>query len=240
MSNTNYVLLAKQQANLIHMDRVADNMANANTVGFKSEHDVFKSHLVPIKNGENISYGTFGFTRRDASTGPMQVTERPLDVAIQGTGFFKVQTPQGERYTRAGNFAIDNDGRLVTQDGYAVMGAGGGGVNLLPEDTNISIRDDGTVFSGENERGRIGVFDVGDPQELTRVGNNLLLSSSGDSLSESSVLQQGMLEGSTVSAVTEMSQMISASREYQLINGLLRQLQGVSSQMGQRLVNAQV
>lgn len=240
MSNTIYVLLAKQQANLTHIDRVADNIANSNTVGFKSEHDVFKTHLVQVQTGEKIAYGTFGFTRRDTFTGPLQTTERPLDVAIQGTGFFKVQTPQGERYTRAGNFAIDNEGKLVTQDGYIVMGAGGGGVNLLPEDTNISIRDDGTVFSGQDERGRIGVFDVEDPQELKRVGNNLLMSSGGDSLSENSILQQGMLEGSTVNTVNEMSQMISASREYQLINGLLRQLQGVSSQMGQRLVNAQV
>lgn len=237
MENALLIGLSRQMVIERQLDVVANNVANVNTTGFKSDQSLFEEFLTSGArensfrgNDRKVSYVQDRGTYRDASQGSLERTGNPLDVAISGSGYLAVQTPGGERYTRDGNLQINNAGQLVTKDGYAVLGTGGP-IVLQPTDHDVSITPDGsiTVVEGVNRtdsvRGKLRIVNFADPQQAQKQGNSLYAAAGGvtPQLDLRSTVQQGFLEKSNVSAVGEMSRMVEVMRSYQQIANILQQ-----------------
>ena len=121
METPTYIALSRQMVLRDQMDVVANNLANANTSGFKAEMMLMSEVEIPAEEGTALSYVQDFATARDFSPGTLRPTGNDLDLAIQGDGFFAVQTPEGVRYTRVGRFQLDDEGTLVTSHGYPVL-----------------------------------------------------------------------------------------------------------------------
>ena len=215
MDNTSYILASRQNDLFKMQDRIADSVANVNTTAFKQERDFASYMTYEAGDSKDVAFAHLFATKRDTSEGPFKQTHRTLDLAIKGDGFFRVETPLGARFTRAGNFTLDTNGNLVTQQGYLVVGPGGQQTTLLPEDRDIKIKEDGVVVVGQDQeaRGQIGVFIFSDTQQLERVGQNLYKSKEEGVPSEEAKINQGMLELSNVNSVATMTELIDISRQ---------------------------
>lgn len=214
MDNSIYVTLSRQLALFRDMDIVANNIANANTTGYNSEHIQFDSFLTKdvnqgVQNPMNFAYNPTSY--RNTEVGPIKVTGNDLDVAIQGAGYFTVDTPLGERYTRAGNFQIDGAGTLVSVEGYPVLDVSGQPI-IMPENaTSIQIGELGNIKVNGEDFGSIGVVQFDNPQLLERISGRLFKSDVSPQPADSYRVMQGSLEGSNVEPVTELTHMISLS-----------------------------
>lgn len=215
--NTNYILTARQNDLLKNMDRISDMAANVNTTAFKSEKDIFTERKKTTSKNERLSFPAIGNTVRDNAQGGMQTTGRQLDIAINGPGYFMVKTPYGNMFTRNGSLMVNNDGTLVTHDGYAISGAGGEQITLTETDVEVSIKEDGMVKVGVEERGQIGLFVFDDEALVERVGKGLFRTGQFPKLAEKSVIAQGMLETSNVNSVTAMTNLVEVSRNVENI-----------------------
>ncbi len=238
MENALLVGLSRQMVLERQMDVVANNVANLNTTGFKSDNSLFEDYLTPVARenrfpqpDRQVNFVLDNGTWRDMSPGPVQVTGNPLDVAIDGDGFLAVQTANGERYTRNGALQINAQGQLVTADGLPVLGDNGP-IVFQPNDRNVSISADGrvTVVEGaatntESLRGTIRIVSFASPQQLQKEGSNLFSAPAGVAATAdtASHLIQGSLERSNVNGVVEITRMIQISRAYQQIANLLQQ-----------------
>lgn len=224
--NTPYVLVTSRSNLFAQQDRIADHVANVNSLGYKPARNIFSEHLVNTSpSAHDTSFPVTKRLHRDFSQGQMQVTNRALDVAVRGPGFFALETPLGQRYTRAGDFSIDANGVLISKDGYPVTGAGGAAIEFNPTDTDISIRASGQVVANGEVRGQIGVFVFDNPQQLERAGNGLYLSRLEEPQladPQLSHIAQGMLESSNVNSTKEMSKLIEVSRGIEQINSLMK------------------
>jgi len=237
--NTAATGMVAQQLNL---DNIANNLSNSSTAGFRRRRVQFQdllyqSTVMPgaaatqnttVASGLQVGLGT----RPDASEvihvqGEFNSTGNPLDLAIQGAGFFQVKLPSGETaYTRAGMFHLDNQGNMVTADGNALDPA----ITIPADATNITIGSDGTVSvtqPGQTQAQQVGSIQLANfqnPGGLNSVGGNLYLATtaSGDPIVGTpggsdglGSLQQGTLEQSNVDVVQEFIQMILAQRSYE-------------------------
>lgn len=240
--NTSGTGMVAQQYNL---DVISNNLANVNTTAFKSQRAEFEDLMyqtikasgvgtssapaapIPTQIGLGVQ---FSATASNFGTGPLQATNNPMDVAINGTGFFKVLRPDGVAYTRDGSFKSDANGLITTSDGYSLDPP----VTLPKGSTSVNINPDGSISavipdsSGNSNTTKIdpGIQTTTfvNPAGLQRIGQNLfryteaagetLTGKPGDNASGS--LQPGFLEGSNVQVVDEMVKMISAQRAYEI------------------------
>jgi flagellar basal-body rod protein FlgF len=225
METPSYVALSYQTALLRQMDTVANNLANVATPGFKNEMEVFTQ--VPIRsqvfgNPQKLAYVQDFATARDFSAGPMTPTGNDLDMAIQGKGFFVVQTPGGPRYTRLGHFSLNAAGQLVNKLGYPVL-AGGAPVTINPDDGPVQVAADGTISADRTQQGNAqvvyGKLDVVDFQNLDTLkpqeGVLFTTNSPPIPVDKPAVLQR-MLEQSNVQPVQELTTMIRVQRAYEM------------------------
>jgi flagellar basal-body rod protein FlgF/flagellar basal-body rod protein FlgG len=238
MQNMHLIGLSRQMVLERQMDVVANNVANVNTTGFKADRSLFSEHLMPGAHEDNfvsgrdrrLSYVNDRATFHDFAQGAAEQTKNPLDVAIDGGGFFVVQTPSGERYTRDGSFQINNQGQLVNASGYPVLG-GGGPITFQQTDKQITIASDGnvTVVEGTNRidsvRGKLRLVSFAQAQRLQKEGSNLYSAADGATAAPdtTSRVRQGFIEKSNVNSVLEMSRMIEVTRTYTQISALLQQ-----------------
>jgi flagellar basal-body rod protein FlgF len=216
MENSLIVALARQSVLARQMDVIATNLANVNTAGYKAENMIFKEMVEETTEGEILSVVHDVSFVRDLTEGPAIGTNSPLDLAIHGKGYFAIETPDGERYTRHGVFQLDNQGRIVTTEGNPVLGAAGAQIVVPPETRNIIVARDGTLSADANEIGRIQVVRFEDEQTLTKEGSGLY--NAGEQPAEpapDAEVLQGMVENSNVSGVTEITRMIDTVRAYQ-------------------------
>ena len=222
MENAQLVGLSRQVSLRRELEVIANNIANVDTMGYKSQSLLLKEEkLAPAKENSflrpdrPVSFVLDDGNTYDLNPGQMVTTGNETDVAIDGKGWFVVQTPQGERYTRNGSFAIDNQGTLVTRDGNQVMTEAGPLV-LQPGETNLTIAADGTISTSQGSRGKLRVVDFQSPKDLKKIGETLF---SGNNPQPATLpsLRQGQIEKSNVRAVVEMSRMIEVSRNYQAI-----------------------
>ncbi len=223
MDNALLVGLSRQVALRRELDVVANNIANINTSGFKSESMMFEQYLDPTArhehfpgNDRRISFVIDRATLQDFSQGPLQRTEAPLDVALDGQGFFAVQTQNGERYTRGGNFHVNAQGQLVNASGQTVLGQGGP-ITFEPNDTTITIAADGTISTPNGDRGKLRIVRFANPAQLSKQGDGLWSAPAGVAPQVADVTTravQGALEKSNVQAVREMNRMIEITRTY--------------------------
>jgi flagellar basal-body rod protein FlgF len=226
MESTSYVALSRQTGLRRQLNIVANNLANMSTSGFKGEKMMFVEHLTKSKGGhqvisEKVAYVRDIATLRDFSEGPLESTGNPFDLAISGEGYFTVQTDQGNKYTRNGRFQIDQGGQLVNQQGYPVLADGGQPIFFAPGDTNISISKDGTVATDTGDIGKLSLVKFENPQDLRPGAGGMFSTEANPIAVENPAIQQGMLEGSNVLPIIEMTRMIDVHRTYDSVKNLI-------------------
>lgn len=222
MNNTSYVALSKQSGLAKELTSIANNIANADTAGFRREGILFSEYVRMLDpQDQSISQANVGGHFFDATPGALIETGAPLDVAIDGDGYFLVETPNGERLTRAGAFMLDSEGQMITADGNYVLGEGGSPIAIPPEAGNITIAPDGTIAADGAPVGKLGLV-TADPTTLAREGNNLLRATEEYQVLENAKMRQGFVEGSNVNPVIEISRLIEVQRAYELGQQLLK------------------
>lgn len=240
MQNAFLIGLSRQVALSREMDVVANNIANVDTTGYKADGSLFEEYLsssARTDSGGRVSYVRDRGVWHDMNAGQVQHTGNPLDVAIDGDGFFTVQTPGGPRYTRNGSLQINAAGQLVTSEGNPVLG-NGGPITFQPNDRQISISPDGTISArqgssiADSVRGTLTVVIFANPQQLQKDGGSTFKPPAGvtPQAATGSKIVQGALEKSNVRGVVEMSRMIEITRSYMQIASMLQQQSDVSQQ----------
>lgn len=231
MESPLYVLLSQQDALQRQMDVVAQNIANVNTTGFKSNDVLFQDYMVKPTPKFTHHMVLDRATLRNTTQGTFIKTENPLDLAIAGQGYFAVQTPQGVQYTRQGSFQMDAEGNLVTPDGYPVLSGGGSSIAIPTDAKSISIAQDGTISTETGKIGRMQVVKFQNEQLMKQTYGGFYTTDEQPEVDEGAQLNQGMVESSNVKAVTEMTHVIEISRAYERVARLM-------DAENQRLTNA--
>jgi flagellar basal-body rod protein FlgF len=230
MQASSLVLTSYQDSLTRAMDVVANNVANSNTTGFKRQELLFETLINrPTPNvNDTILFGADRGTLRDTAPGTLVTTGNPLDVAIQGQGYFPVQTPNGTRYTRNGSFVLNAQGEIVTPAGEKLLGDGEQAIALPEGSDDIHIGSDGivTVFNGSDKDamqiGKIKIIKFANEQQLQPSGNNLYTTTqTPQPIDADSSIVQGVVEQSNVKTVNEITNMISILRSYQQVVHLL-------------------
>jgi flagellar basal-body rod protein FlgF len=223
MENISYVGLSKQMALQREMEVTANNIANMDTPGYKTQSVLFLQYI--NKGGDANErlkqvndYGMY----RDLMNGALKQTFNKLDVGIAGDGYFAVQTPGGVRYTRDGGFALNANREIVTKAGYQVLGDSGSPIAIQADAANITITPEGSVVTEKGSLGKLKIAAFTNPQNLKPIGNNLLdASTATEKTVEHPRVEQGMLESSNVNPISEMNKMIQISRMYEATQRML-------------------
>src|SRR5690348_13041603 len=215
MQNAALIGLSRQVVLERQLEVVANNVANMNTTGFKTDNSMFEDYLMPTARANQfppadrrLNYVEDRGTWHDFSQGSIEHTGNPLDLAIDGTnGFLVVQTPNGERYTRNGALQINSAGELVTGEGYRVLGDNGP-IVFQPLDQEIAISSDGRISVREGAdattdtlRGKLRLVTFARPQQLEKDGASTFLAPAGSTpaAAPASVrVEQGEIEKSNV------------------------------------------
>ena len=228
MDNALYVGLSRQMVLKREMDIVANNIANADTNGFKFESLMTKT--VPAAPAATaggprpVKFVGADGVARNFTQGSLRRTDAPLDLAIEGQGFFKVTTPAGERYTRDGRFRTDDTGRVTTQAGAVVADEGGGEITIdAQKPGEISVSVDGIVSQGSDRIGKVGVFKFDSLSALEKTGDNLYQNASNQQASAATdaKVRSGMLESSNVNPILQITKMIEVSRAYEQVTQMM-------------------
>lgn len=245
MDNALFVGLSRQLTLRRELDIVANNIANVDTVGFKIEDLMVETQPqrpALTKPGPNpVKFVMDRSVGRDFSQGGLQTTGATFDLAVEGQGFFKIGSPDGERYTRDGRFTLDNQGRLVTQAGLPVLGAGGEEIVITPEDGAVQIAADGTVSQGQEQIGKVGVARFPELSVLEKTGDNLYRNTSNaqPELATDSKVRQGMLESSNVKPIVEIGRMIEITRAYESVAKMMDSTSELSRRSIERMGKVQ-
>lgn len=266
-----WVPLSGQVAQQRKVETIANNVANANTVGFKKDQLVFKEHLTALTKGvddihiprKEFSPADFYHTQGAENAmvavdgsftifeqGQLQPTNNPFDLALQGDGFFEVLTPTGVRFTRKGNFSINKDGELVTDQGFRVLSAvsvneqafrdpaSAGNIPApeervvrVPTNTQITFNREGEILTRDGIIGRLSVIEFRDKHALVKEGNSLYITPDETNIVRNDIktaVNQGFLEGSNVNAIEEMSELIKAHRHFESIQKAINAYDSIS------------
>lgn len=247
------------------VDTVANNLANANTVGFKKDTPTFKEYLTayerPVSpeidiprtiykdsdfyhhDGREHSFVNVNTIHTDHTQGGMKLTNGPFDLAIDGVGFFAVKTPEGTRFTRAGDFKLNGEGTVVTNDGYPVLVLPQNGLQQTPTEGfnpfteqggekleefsvrglnaqggKITITANGQIYLGDQNLGTVAVAEFADPRLLQKVSSTLYTNPDANNVprvSTATKVRQGFLENSNVNPVSELTNLIKANRMFE-------------------------
>jgi flagellar basal-body rod protein FlgF len=222
------------------MDVIANNLANMSTPAYKRESMRFQEYVdqLPHAPGQT-SPKTLSFVQdtgvmRDMSEGQLKRTDAPFDLAIDGKGFFAVQTPNGTRYTRNGHFSLNAEGQLVTDSGAQVLGEGGP-ITITPDDGDIHIAADGTVSGKQGQLGKLRLVNFASASGLVKQGASLYSTGETPQPVTGSSIEQGMIETSNVHPVLEMSNMLQVMRNYQATSSLTKTQEAIMRQAIQKL-----
>lgn len=214
MENAIYATLTRQSGLMREMQVVAQNIANLSTAGFRREGVVFSEHIKRLDTGPSLSMADASGRQIDLSEGTLSQTGGTFDFAIRGEGFFLVETPQGQRLTRAGNFTPNAAGELVNPDGHRLLDAGAAPVFVPPDAGQVTLGADGTLSAGARPLAQIGLWQPVDPLALRHEAGTLFDGGEVEP-SEGATLLQGFVEESNVSPVNEITRMIEVQRAYE-------------------------
>jgi len=217
MDNPVYTTLTRQSGLLREMQVLAHNVANLSTAGYRREGVIFSEYVRRLGgNEEPLSMAAANARQTYLTQGTLAQTGGAFDLAIEGDGFFVIETPDGERLTRSGHFIASADGEMVTADGYRLLDIGGAPIFVPADARGVTIGRDGTISADDQPLGRIGLMRPGDPSLLRRA-NGTLLEPQGELFpAENTILHQGFLEESNVNPITEMARMIEVQRAYEM------------------------
>lgn len=219
MENAVTAALSKQIALARALDVAANNVANQTTAGFKAERVEFREYVSTIETAGggdpeiSLVYDADSYT--DFSAGGVEATHAPFDFAIDGDGFFAVQTAGGVRYTRDGHFGLNVFGELVNREGAPVLDRTGAPILIDPELGPVLLSPDGELQQDGAPIAALGVFAFNDPREMRREGANLFAATAELAPAENAKLRQGFIEISNVSPITAMTHMIDILRAYE-------------------------
>jgi flagellar basal-body rod protein FlgF len=240
MDNAIYVGLSRQMLLQRELDIVANNLANVDTTGFKFESMLANTDEVtmptPGQAPTPVDFVAAAGVARDYTQGSLTQTGSPLDVAIDGKGFFTISTAAGPRYTRDGRFKLDPTGRLVTMSGDPVQGDGGD-IVLDPKKGAVSIAANGDLSQAGQAVGKLQVVTFDSLAALSKDGSNQFRNDSNltPTPSTTAELKQGMLEGSNVQPVTQITRLIEINRAYDAIASMMASTGQLSTTAIQRL-----
>lgn len=216
--STSYITLTRQTGLLSEMSVIAHNISNMHTTGFRREGIIFSEF---IRNGGDITSDSISMAAArgrmtDFSQAILTQTGGDFDFAIEGSGFFQVETDDGIRLTRAGAFTPNEAGELVTPDGNRVLDAGGAPIFIPFDARSIALSKDGTLSADGQPISQIGLVEPADPTAMTRQ-SGVLLNPGGETVPvEGATLLQGYVEGSNVNPIWEISRMIQVQRAYEM------------------------
>ncbi|MCD6273363.1 MAG: flagellar basal-body rod protein FlgF [Deltaproteobacteria bacterium] len=222
------------------LEILANNIANVNTTGFKEDRTTFR--IYDMESSETDKSTTLSAGKSEPfiplpsgtqpvfSQGGMRQTGNTLDLAIEGEGFFSIQTPDGIRYTRNGSFNLDKDGVLVTKDGFPVLGDGGE-IKIDDDDKIFTVDDEGNISADENQIGRLNIVDFPRPYALSKLGNTLFAvedKGAKEITAERFQIKQGYIELSNVDVIKSMTEMIEAFRGYESYQKVIKSIDDVN------------
>ena len=231
MSGTIYQAAAGALLQQMRLDMLSNNLANVNTSGFKSDQPIFRVYpgdtatpaAATTEPGRISPYAPPMEARTNYDNGPLTRTGNSLDVAIVGKGFFEIQTPDGSRFTRKGNFTINADGVLATAEGWPVMGDGG---EIAIDEGRVEIGDQGEVLVDGDSVAKIRVVDFPEPYNLEKTGDTLFKPAQGvegQAVGEGDCqVSQGYLEASNVDAIRTMTEVIETMRVFEAYQRIIR------------------
>lgn len=229
---------------------ISNNLANVNTNGFKRDDVTFKEYLSknekmniegeeiprsPIKDkdlypldGRDQSFVVVNGTQTKFSTGGFKVTDNPLDIALNGPGFYEISTPSGIRYSKAGSFKLSSEGKIVTSEGYPVLsrgtegestGAAGREINVSENSGALHVNDQGDVYVGDEKIAQFNIVEFGDLNQMRKVGSSNFENKdplkNPPAVAINTQVKQGMVETSNVNPVQEISNLIRANRMFE-------------------------
>lgn len=225
MDTSVYVGLSGQVALERRLATIANNVANAGTVGFRGEGVHFAS-VVSATAPFQTAFATEGLPHADTRSGGFLKTGNPLDVAIQGSAYMAIQTPQGTGYTRDGRMQMLPTGDLVSINGHPVLDASGAPLSVNPSAGAVAISRDGIVRQDGRALGAIGLFDVDLEKGYSRYENSAFMPQAEPVPVEDFTrngLVQGFVEQSNVNPILEMTRLIAVQRAFEAVNGGMEQ-----------------
>ncbi|MEH6834264.1 MULTISPECIES: flagellar hook-basal body complex protein [Falsihalocynthiibacter] len=222
MDNASYTTLTRQSGLMREMQTVANNLANLATTGFRKEGVIFAEHVKALgRDDPSLSMATASVANTDLRQGSLSQTNGTFDFAIEGEGFFMVETQDGNRLTRAGAFTPNGEGDLVTHDGNRLLDAGGAPIFVPAGVADLQVSADGTLSADGQPLSQIGLFQPENPFDLRRE-NGVRFEFTGEVTPvENPTILQGFVEDSNVNPVGEVARMIEVQRAYEQGQGFL-------------------
>jgi flagellar basal-body rod protein FlgF len=216
-----YISMAGAVAQDTALDVTANNIANASTTGFKKQRVSFGEALANTRSPD-AAFASVARMASDESPGTLRQTDNPLDLALFGDGYFAVNTSAGVRYTRAGDFRLDSEGRLVNGDGHIARAEGGSELSIPEGTVQVSVDPDGLVSTDGEEVGKLELVRFA-PEALQREGDHLYSAVGEATPGEPVELVSGAVEQSNVNLVRGMVDLVKISRTYEV---LMKMIQG--------------
>ncbi|MGY6707034.1 MAG: flagellar basal-body rod protein FlgF [Rhizobiaceae bacterium] len=219
-----YVALSSQVALERRLNTIADNVANANTTGFRATGVKFEDVVTGLGQ-DSLSFVSSGTNFLSTAGGALVQTGNALDFAVRGDAWFAMQTPEGPVMTRDGRFTMQPDGQLVSIEGHPILDAGGGEILLNPEGGTPVVGADGAIRQDGQLAGAIGLFDFQPGNDFRRYGNSGVIPQGEPEpiIDQANVgVVQGYLEGSNVDPVLEITRLIQVQRAFEGVSSLLR------------------
>ena len=236
MANGTYIPMSAAVAASSQLEVLANNLANANTVGFKQTRTAFSSHMVEAERGlqSEKGFSAMALTQADMSAGGIRQTGNPLDLALSGPGFFMVRTPRGDVLTRAGNFVMNAEGTITDTNGNPVLGGSTGGqrqpITVRPEGGPVTIGQDGVFRQDGTDLATLSIVDV-NPEDLSHLGDATYTAPAGKlTPSATATVMAGYLEDSNVNSVRGMIELIEVTRSYESAHRVMSKYQQVDDE----------
>ncbi|WP_417250313.1 flagellar hook-basal body complex protein [Celeribacter sp.] len=217
MDNAGYTVLTRLSGLKHELQAIANNVANASTTGFRKEGLIFSEHITRLDSDDpSLSMANANVRLTNNAQGPVTPTGGTFDFAIEGDGFFLIETPDGDALTRAGTFTPNDQGELTTHDGYRVLDNGGAAIFIPPDAKSIAVASDGTLSADGENLAQIGLFMPTDPTSLSRQDGVRFYTEAGVGPVEEPVILQGYVENSNVNPIAEITRMIEVQNAYTL------------------------
>jgi flagellar basal-body rod protein FlgF len=225
MDTTAYIAISRQTSIFSDINTIANNIANASTAGYRAERTLFEEYLT--RTGSAGHRDSLSFTHdigqfRDARPGPLTITGNSLDLAIRGNGYFVVGNPSEQFYSRTGAFHLDDQGRMVTGQGYPVLDTQNQPITLPNDGSPITITSDGVISGRSGQIGTLQVVQFADDQALRRTENGVYATDQNATPATDGKVLQGSLEGSNVQPIFELTRLVDVSRQYDSTQQLLQ------------------
>jgi flagellar basal-body rod protein FlgF len=220
-NNSNFIALSSQKMRKQELDIIANNVANANTIGYESDGLLSVQQDFRLSNKKQDSFVISRGTYLLKNPGALKITNRDLDLAINGEGYFKLLTPHGVRYSLNGNMMINRNGMLVNAVGAAFASRDGEAIILPAETSELYINENGTVFANKEEVATIGIFAFAGKYSLRKEGEYLLVADSESIEATDYTIVQGALRGSNIDNTRALSDMVDLQRSIEMTNSLI-------------------